>query len=272
MSTVISDALPLVISILVILRNKHASTLRHLLPLAATMENLSKRKLFLIPNILSEANSAAFIPDDVREKVNGLKQFIVENEKSARALINKLKIATPQAELDIRLWNEHSKKEEMKEVTVLFDTGDVGIISEAGLPCVADPGSDIVAWAHKKNIQVIPLPGSSSIFMALMASGMNGQLFTFHGYLPIDKGQRIHKIREMCNEASKKNHAQIFMEAPYRNNHLLEDIIKNSDKKIRLCIACNISSPEEMIATKSLGEWSTMKVDLHKRPTIFIIG
>ncbi len=236
------------------------------------MKTEINHSLFLIPNILDENNTPDFIANDVRQQVHHVKHFIVENEKSARALIKKLVLATPQSELEILLWNEHSKKEELKEVTRLLQSGDVGIISEAGIPCVADPGADIVAWAHKNNVKVIPLPGASSILMALMASGFNGQSFIFHGYLPIDKLQRIHKIREMCNDINRKNQSQIFMEAPYRNNHLLDDVIKNSDKKVRLCIACKITAPDGFVITKTIDEWSKNKPDLHKKPTLFIFG
>ena len=236
------------------------------------MTTTTKHQLFLIPNILNDENTSDFISDYVRKQVHHVSGFIIENEKSARALIKKLNLATPQQELYLRLWNEHSKKEELKEVVDLFEKGDVGIISEAGLPCVADPGAEIVNWAHRNHHKVVPLPGASSILMALMASGFNGQSFAFHGYLPIDKLKRIHRIKELCNEAKRKGQSQIFMEAPYRNNHLLEDIIKNSDKQVKLCIACNITGPDEMIQTKSLGEWSNKLPDLHKKPTIFIIG
>jgi 16S rRNA (cytidine1402-2'-O)-methyltransferase len=148
----------------------------------------------------------------------------------------------------------------------------VGIISEAGLPCVADPGSDIVAWAHSKNIRVVPLPGASSILMALMGSGFNGQSFVFHGYLPIEKPLRAKKIKEMEQDAGRKKQSQIFMEAPYRNNQLLEDVIANCSPQTKLCIACHIASSEEMIATKTLKDWAAKKPDLHKKPVIFILG
>ena len=137
-------------------------------------------KLYLIPNFLADDNAENFIPEFVREQIHHLKSFIVETEKDARALIKKLKISTPQNELKILLWNEHSDKNTVHELLKIFENGnDVGIITDAGLPCVADPGNEVVAMAHKKNIDVIPLPGSSSIFMALMASGMNGQNFVF---------------------------------------------------------------------------------------------
>lgn len=230
-------------------------------------------KLYLIPNILADDNAENFIPEFVREQVHHLKNFIVETEKEARSLIKKLKILTPQNELTILLWNEHSDKNTVQDLFKIFENGnDVGIISDAGLPCVADPGNEVVALAHKKNIEVIPLPGSSSIFMALMASGMNGQNFVFHGYLPIEKIERAKKIKHLELDSKSKNQAQIFMEAPYRNNHLLDDILKTCSSETRLCIASNISSDNQFIKTKSVKDWDTQKPNLHKIPTIFIIG
>ena len=230
-------------------------------------------KLFLIPNFLSDDNPENFLPEFVRAKVHHIKNFIVETEKEARALIKKLHLSTPQNELNIFLWNEHSDKNTAHLLLGALENGnDAGIISDAGLPCVADPGNEIVALAHKKNIEVIPLPGSSSIFMALMASGMNGQHFAFHGYLPIDKIERVKKIRQLEAESISKNQTQIFMEAPYRNNHLLEDILKTCSPGTKLCLAADISASGQFIKTKTMKEWSAQKPDLHKIPTIFMIG
>jgi 16S rRNA (cytidine1402-2'-O)-methyltransferase len=230
-------------------------------------------KLYLIPNFLASDNADNFIPELVREKIHHLKIFIVETEKDARALIKKLKIFTPQNELTILLWNEHSDKTKVNDFLKLFEKGnDVGIISDAGLPCVADPGNEVVAMAHKKNIEVIPLPGSSSILMALMASGMNGQSFVFHGYLTIDKIERAKKIKHLELDSRSKNQSQIFMEAPYRNNQLFEEVLKTCSPDIRLCIASNISAANQLIKTKTVKEWSSQKPELHKIPTIFIIG
>lgn len=234
--------------------------------------NEVKSTLYLIPNILSDDNVSDFFSPYVLEKVKHLRYFIVENEKAARALIKKLNIATPQNELTIRLWNEHSKKENLPEVVDIINYHDVGIISEAGLPCIADPGSDVVKWAHAKHIKVVPLPGASSILMALMASGMSGQSFVFHGYLPIDKPQRAKKLKELETDALRKKQSQIFMEAPYRNNQLLDDIIKSCSSQTALCIAMNITGKDEFIQTKTIQQWSKSKPDLHKKPVIFVLG
>jgi 16S rRNA (cytidine1402-2'-O)-methyltransferase len=240
--------------------------------LALEPMNKSPSKLFLIPNILADENTANFFAPLIKNEIHHLKHFIVENEKAARALIKKMELATPQNELTILLWNEHSKKEDLPETVTAIKDNDVGIISEAGLPCIADPGADIVKWAHTQGIRVVPLPGASSIFMALMASGFSGQSFTFHGYLPIDKPQRAKKLKEMEADALRKHQSQIFMEAPYRNNQLLEDIIKNCAPTTNLCIAMNITAGNEFIQTKALQQWGKQLPELHKKPVIFVMG
>jgi 16S rRNA (cytidine1402-2'-O)-methyltransferase len=230
-------------------------------------------RLFLIPNFLADNNPDSFLAEYVREQVHHITHFIVETEKDARALIKRLKIATPQAELKLWLWNEHSDMKNVGEVLHALENGmDAGIITDAGLPCIADPGSDIVALAHQKNIEVIPLPGASSILMALMASGMNGQRFAFHGYLPIDKTARAKKIKELEDESTKLKQTQIFMEAPYRNNQLMEDLLKHLKPHTRLCVAMHISAPDQLIKTYTVQEWKKHTYDLHKKPVIFVLG
>jgi 16S rRNA (cytidine1402-2'-O)-methyltransferase len=230
-------------------------------------------KLYLIPNFLADDNPDSFLAEYVRDQVRHLRHFIVETEKDARALIRRLRIDATQQEVRLFVWNEHSNKADVGQLLEALANGtDAGIITDAGLPCVADPGSDVVALAHQKQIEVIPLPGASSILMALMASGMSGQSFTFHGYLPIDKIQRAKKIKELEADAGRKHQSQIFMEAPYRNNQLLEDVIKNCSSQSRLCVAMNISSAGQFIKTQTIKQWQASKVDLHKKPVIFILG
>lgn len=214
-----------------------------------------------------------FLPEMVKRMTHHLKNFVVESEKEARSLIKKLQLATPQNDLQIFILNEHTESKTYSELLkALENEQDAGIISDAGLPCVADPGFQLVALAQQKNIKVIPLPGSSSIFMALMASGFSGQNFAFTGYLPIDKVLRVKRIKELERELTSKQQAQIFMETPYRNNHLFDDLIKNCNPNILLCIACNISAEDEFIQTKTIKDWAKQKIDLHKKPTIFILG
>ena len=148
---------------------------------------------------------------------------------------------------------------------------DVGLMSEAGCPGVADPGADVVSEAHKRGIQVVPLVGPNSLLLALMASGFNGQSFTFHGYLPIDKVERVKSIKELERIAEKNKQTQMFIETPFRNNHLFEDIVKNTAAQTLLCVACNITGEDEFIKTQSIGQWKQEKIDLHKKPTIFLI-
>jgi 16S rRNA (cytidine1402-2'-O)-methyltransferase len=230
-------------------------------------------KLYLIPNFLAKDSQNDFLPEMVKRMSHHLKNFVVESEKEARALIKKLQLATPQNDLQIFILNEHTESKSYFELLkALENEQDAGIISDAGLPCVADPGFQLVALAHQKNINVIPLPGSSSIFMALMASGFSGQNFAFTGYLPIDKVLRVKRIKELERELTSKQQAQIFMETPYRNNHLFDDLIKNCNPNILLCIACNISAEDELIQTKTIKDWAKQKIDLHKKPTIFILG
>jgi 16S rRNA (cytidine1402-2'-O)-methyltransferase len=230
-------------------------------------------KLYLIPNFLAKESQNDFLPEMVKRMSHHLKNFVVESEKEARALIKKLQLATPQNDLQIFILNEHTESKTYSELLkALENEQDAGIISDAGLPCVADPGFQLVALAHQKNINVIPLPGSSSIFMALMASGFSGQNFAFTGYLPIDKVLRVKRIKELERELTSKQQAQIFMETPYRNNHLFDDLVKNCNPNILLCIACNISADDELIQTKTMKDWAKQKIDLHKKPTIFILG
>ncbi len=232
-----------------------------------------KSRLLLIPNYIADDNPINFIAEFVRSQVNHLKYFVVENEKIARGLIKKLQLASTQQDLTILLWNEHSKPEDMKDVIDLFKLGvDVGIITDAGLPCIADPGADVVKIAHERGIDVVPLPGASSIFMALMASGFNGQGFAFNGYLPIDKILRAKRIKQLESDLIARKQTQIFMETPYRNNQLLADILANCSTQTKLCIACNISSENGFIKTKTIANWLKQIPDLHKKPAIFIIG
>ncbi len=228
-------------------------------------------KLYLIPNFLSDDNPEDFIANMVKRMVHHLRHFVVENEKEARALIKKLGLLNPQSDLHIQLLNEHTSPMEVPSLLKMLEGNDVGIISDAGLPCVADPGSALVALAQQKNIEVIPLPGASSLMMALMGSGFNGQHFTFSGYLPIDKNSRAKRIKEL-EQLSLKGTTQIFMETPYRNRQLLEDLIQNCSGNVKLCIACNMSSEKGWVQTKTIGQWKLTKPDFHKIPCVFILG
>ncbi len=228
-------------------------------------------KLFLIPNFLSEDNPDEFIAEMVRNSVHHLKHFVVENEKQARALIKKLRIEHAQPEIKIWLLNEHTPFNEIPDLLKSLENADAGIISDAGIPCVADPGSDLVALAQARHIEIIPLPGASSIMMALMGSGFNGQQFSFNGYLPVEKPLRIKKIKELESQMYRGS-TQLFMETPYRNKHVFDDLVQNCAANTKLCIACSISSPLGWVQTKTIAVWKNEKPDIHKKPCIFILG
>ncbi len=233
----------------------------------------SKGILYLIPTTLGEtAETAEVIPTKINLLINTIDEYIVENEKTARHYLKKLGIKKPLQEIVLHALNQHTATIEISGYLKSINEGkSIGVISEAGCPGVADPGSEVVRLAHLNNIQVIPLVGPSSILLALMASGFNGQSFAFNGYLPKERGDRIKKIKELEKLVYNKSQTQLFIETPYRNMHLLEDILSNCDAKTRLCIACDITLPTEYIKTKSIGEWKKQIPDIAKRPTLFLI-
>jgi 16S rRNA (cytidine1402-2'-O)-methyltransferase len=203
-----------------------------------------------------------------------LDYFFVENEKTARKVIKFFAPEKKQSELKLFLLDKYSETSDLKEAQELMKSGtDFGLLSEAGLPCIADPGNIMVSWAHQHNVKVIPINGPSSIILALISSGFNGQQFSFNGYLPIDKGEKRKQILHLEALVQKTGYSQIFMETPYRNNQLIEDLIKTLHPKTRLCIAANINdSKEEFIKTQSIADWKKANVDLHKIPAVFVLG
>lgn len=237
------------------------------------MEQPNKGTLYLIPTTLGDtAETADVIPIKVRAIINQIDEYIVENEKSARHYLKKMGIQKPLQEIILHPLNEHTPAQNIAGYLKSITEGkNMGIISEAGCPGVADPGAEVVAIAHKRNIQVIPLVGPSSILLALMASGFNGQSFTFHGYLPKERTERIKKIKEL-EKAAQKGQTQLFIETPYRNLHLLEDLLGSCSGTSLLCIACDITLPTEFIRTKSVNDWKKQLPDIHKKPAIFAMG
>jgi 16S rRNA (cytidine1402-2'-O)-methyltransferase len=229
-------------------------------------------KLYLIPSALSDDNISV-LPQYALDIVNSLEVFIVENEKTARHFLKKIGIKIPLQSLILHSLNEHTKSSDISKLLAPLMAGkNVGLLSEAGAPAVADPGSELVCLAHEKGIEVIPLIGPSSIIMALMASGLNGQSFSFAGYLPKERNERIKKLKELEKIVLTKNQSQIFIEAPYRNQHLLEDMLATLDNKTAICVACNITAKDEFIKTKTVEEWKKKIPDLNKKPTVFLIG
>jgi 16S rRNA (cytidine1402-2'-O)-methyltransferase len=229
-------------------------------------------KLFLIPTTLGESNPIQVLPYSIRKIIEKVDHYIVENEKTARRSIKQVVPGKKQPLLKLSLLNKFTDPISLPSFLDPCKEGiDVGLLSEAGCPGVADPGAEVVKIAHALGVQVVPLVGPSSILLAMMGSGMNGQSFTFHGYLPIDKKERKQELKTLERISSEKDQAQIFIETPYRNNGLLEDMTQILHPTTRLCIACDLTLPTEYIITKSITDWTKTKVDLHKRPTIFIV-
>jgi len=227
--------------------------------------------LYLIPNTLGEDNFSFILPDEVKSVIESLDYFIVENERTARAYIKRLLPDKIQKDIHVEIIDKHTDPLDLPGFLKPIENGkNAGIISEAGVPCIADPGAEMVSIAHRKGLKIIPLVGPSSILLALMASGFNGQQFAFRGYLPFD--QQIRKrVFQAMNKDIKDGITQIFMETPYRNNKLLDELLKIMHPETKLCIACDITLENEYIRTKTIADWVGSLPDLHKRPTIFLI-
>ena len=230
-------------------------------------------KLYLIPNLLSDSPWQKVLPAYNAGIIREITLFIVEDIRNARRFLKKV---SPEVDIDSLTFLELNKYTGETEKNTYLEkiTGDckAGIISEAGCPGVADPGADIVRLAHRRGIEVIPLVGPSSILLALMASGMNGQNFAFSGYLPVKKPDRLKRIQQLENLALRNRQSQIFMETPYRNNHLLNDLLSTCQPGTSLCIAANITAEDEQIRTQTIAEWKKNKPALDKVPVIFILG
>ncbi len=228
--------------------------------------------IFLIPNTLGNNEISDVIPDSVIKLVPELKYFIVENIRNARRFLKKINKDINIDEIEFFELNKHTDENSaINFIQPAFKGIDIGLLSEAGLPCIADPGNIIVSLAHKFEIKVVPISGPSSIIMALIASGLNGQNFAFNGYLPVSKQERVSKIKSLELRSLKEKQTQIFMETPYRNNQLLEDVLKTCNNNTFLCVAANISLENEFIKTMTIGEWRKYKKDFNKQPAIFVI-
>ncbi|WP_313804517.1 SAM-dependent methyltransferase [Flavobacterium sp.] len=229
-------------------------------------------KLYLIPTTLGEMNPEEVLPVTVKRTIELLDDYIVENEKTARRFIKSVLPEKKQPELKLFALNKHTEESEHYQfIKPLLEGKNMGLMSEAGCPGVADPGAVIVKLAHEKGIQVVPLVGPSSILLAMMASGMNGQSFAFNGYLPIDKSEKKSALKQLERLSFEKNQSQSFIETPYRNNKLVEDLLQILQPNTHLCIACDITLPTEFIKTLTVNQWKKNKVDLHNRPCLFII-
>ena len=229
-------------------------------------------KLYLIPTTLGDCDPNDVLPLSISRVINFIDDFIVENEKTGRKSIKTTNPDKIQATLHIKILNKHTEKSEhLTMIQPCFEGKNVGLLSEAGCPGIADPGAVIAKLAHEKGIQVVPLVGPSSIFLALMASGMNGQNFAFNGYIPIDKSEKRSALRALEKISLDKNQSQIFMETPYRNNKMLEDILASLQPHTMLCLATDITLPTEYIKTYTVAQWKKITIDLHNRPCIFIV-
>jgi 16S rRNA (cytidine1402-2'-O)-methyltransferase len=234
---------------------------------------MSKGKLYLIPSMLGESPAENVFPPFNAWIINGIRHFIVEELRTARRFLKK---ACPEIDIDqltFYIYNEHSSTADLHTfIEPLLNGHDTGIISEAGTPCVADPGSAIVSMAHASGIRVVPLVGPSSILLALMASGFNGQQFTFHGYLPIDKRDRAKRIREIEQVMRLNHQTQIFIETPYRNLQLLQAILESCHDSTLLCLAVSLTEPGESIVTRSVKEWKKITPEINKKPAVFLLN
>ncbi len=229
--------------------------------------------LYLIPSTLGEANLDSIWPSFNRHIINTINVFIVENIRTARRFLRQADYSASFDDVVFHLLNKHNDEEKHIEfLDAAMEGKAVGLLSEAGCPGVADPGQIIVSAAHQQGIPVKPLVGASSILLALMASGMNGQSFCFHGYLPIQKGARIQKIKALESNSNRTGATQIFMETPFRNNQLFMELLRNCKPGTRLCVATELTTPGEYIHSCTINEWQRrITPDLNKRPTIFLM-
>lgn len=236
------------------------------------VSNNGRGILYLIPTTIGDNEPLEVLPISIKRVIEEIDYYIVENEKTARRFIKKISPRKSQSDLKLNVLNKFTEPELFPSfLNPCFEGQNLGILSEAGCPAIADPGSEIVRIAHEKKIRVVPLIGPSSILLALMASGLNGQNFAFNGYLPIDSRARKAAIKKFEKLSFKSQQCQMFIETPYRNDKLLEELLKSLDDTTLLCIASDITLPTESIFTKEVGEWKKVRPELHKRPTIFII-
>ena len=231
-----------------------------------------KGKLYLIPSPLGDYDPAEVIPAPTLDLLQHISCFVVEEVRTARRYLSRAGLKGHIQELEFHELNEHTTAEEVEKFAALFDDGrDVGLISEAGLPAVADPGAALVALCHRRGIEVVPQVGPSSLMLALMASGLNGQSFTFCGYLPAKTEERRNAIKSIEKVSQSKRQTQIFIETPYRNDAMFSDLLQSCRPSTKICIAANITMPDEYIRTKTVAEWKKENPIIGKRPCVFLI-
>lgn len=231
-----------------------------------------KGKLFLIPITLGESSIESVIPETVIQATIKIRHFIVENIRTTRRYLRALDKSFPIDEIQFYELNKHTTPEQITGYLQALKQGyNVGVISEAGVPGVADPGAAVVELAHQNNIQVVPYVGPSSILMSVMASGLNGQNFAFNGYIPVKSNERIKHLKHLEKRSQHEKQSQLFIETPYRNNAVVDDILSSLNKNTKLCIACDITLETEFIKTDTIQNWKKNKPNINKRPAIFII-
>lgn len=234
---------------------------------------MKKGILYLLPTTLGDNSTIAkVLPGYNTEVIRTLDIFIVENLRTARRFIAKMGHPVPIDNMMFYELGKHTPEENIQSyLNPILQGKSVGLLSEAGTPCVADPGAVVVNYAHQLKIRVIPLVGPNSLIMALMASGFNGQSFAFHGYLPVDNAELVRKIRQMELSILKDDQTQIFIETPFRNRKLFEALLSSCGKQTKLCVATDISLANEKIKTLTIAGWQKETVDLHKKPTVFLL-
>lgn len=242
----------------------------------ADSNSISKGKLYLIPSPLGEYDPSQVIPAPVLERLKSIRKYVVEEARTVRRYLSAAGLKGHISELELRELNEHSKPADVEALLSMFSDPDgsptdVGLISEAGLPAVADPGAQLVALCHIHGIQVVPMVGPSSLMLALMGSGLNGQSFAFCGYLPAKTDERRKAIREIEKRSAQLDQTEIFIETPYRNDSMLADLLASLQPKTRLCVAADITLPDETILTKTVKEWQKAHAVVGKRPCVFLI-
>lgn len=231
-----------------------------------------KAALYLIPVTLGETTAERVLPEYNKDIIRGIRHYIVENIRSARRFLKLVDQSISIDKLTFYELNKHTNLDEIGNYLYPLTQGQsVGVISEAGCPAIADPGSDVVAIAQKKNYTVVPLIGPSSILLSLMGSGFNGQSFAFHGYLPIDSKDRKQKIEQMETRIFKEHQTQLFIETPYRNDKLVDDLLKFCNQNVKLCIAMNLTCEDEYIKTMPIQNWKKNLPDMNKKPCIFLL-
>lgn len=231
----------------------------------------NKGKLFLIPNVIAENTEHAVLPSAVRSVLPDIHHFLAEDIRTARRFLSALKVYSSIEALNFSALDKHTNQSAMQELfSPVFAGYNLGVISEAGCPGIADPGALAVEFAHKNEIRVVPMVGPSSIVLALMASGLNGQQFAFHGYLPVESKESARAIKEFEKESRSKNQTQIFIETPYRNNSVFQNLLKSLSAETRLCVALDLSGLSELISTRSVSGWKKQSIEWPRKPAVFL--